>query len=500
MSQKVPDIEKILSRLRRVRSGGTNPWKWTAECPCRDDDRNPSLSIGQTDDLQVIFKCHREPSGCDLREICRAIDVEIGDLWPGPSYEGSRREESYIYKDSTGEPVQRVIRYGGSGTKKGFSQGRYENGKWESGAPAKAERPLYRLPEVLAQVEAGGVVYVVEGEKDVHTLENLGEVATTNSGGAGNWLPHHTESLAGATVIIIADNDQAGIDHSLQVAEQLRATGSNVQILQTTFGNDISEHVGAGYDLSDLLPLPAGIQDDFTDFVRYVGEVDPTLSLEMKWEMAREMLGELRGDAEPGVRNDSLRDRSKDSEPIDLSDRDLSGVDLGDQDLRGHDLTGLKLIGANLERVLLSGANISDANLTQAKLIRVDLSGVSARRANLTEAKLTGAILRDADLTETNFTKARLYSTDLTGADACGADFTGALLEKALFRGVDLTGATLVRAVLRKAVLSGTKLYAANLAETDLTEANLQWSFADKATIWPKGFNPEAAGVVVTNE
>ncbi len=499
MAPRVLDVEMILSRLARVRSGGREPWSWTAECPCRDDDRNPSLSIGRKNDGQIIFKCHREPDGCDLEQICSAIGVDIRDLWPGPSFENTRREESYLYKDSNEKPVMRVIRYGGGGTKT-FRQQHYENGEWEWGAPPSTERPLYRLPEVLAQVEAGGTVYVVEGEKDVHTLEDLGEVATTNSGGAGKWLPHHTESLAGANVVIVADKDQAGIGHALQVAKQLRAMGASVPIIQAAFGNDISEHVGAGGSLSDLLPLPSGIQDDFTDFVRFVDEIDPTLPLDMKWEMARIALGEVDGDGEPGDLEGSLGDQREDSDPTALAGTDQSGVNLGKRDLRGVDLRGTTFVEANLEKVLLSGADISGADLTRAKLVRVDLTGVSARGATLIKAKLTGAILRDADFTGADLTGARMYATDLTGTDMLGADLTEACLEKAILKGTDLTGATLVHAVLRSAVLAGTILYGADLTNADLTEARLRWSFADEGTIWPRGFDPEAAGVIVRSE
>jgi hypothetical protein len=42
-------------------------------------------------------------------------------------------------------------------------------------------RVLYRLPEVLQ----APIVCVTEGERDVHTLETLGFVATCNPGGAG---------------------------------------------------------------------------------------------------------------------------------------------------------------------------------------------------------------------------------------------------------------------------------------------------------------------------
>ena len=72
------------------------------------------------------------------------------------------------------------------------------------------------------------------------------------------------------------------------------------------------------------------------------------------------------------------------------------------------------------------------------------------------------------------------------GADLKGADLTGANLEWADLEGADLTGAN----------LEGADLKGANLGWADLTGANLKGAEADQFTHWPKGFDPEAAGVI----
>jgi len=166
--------------------------------------------------------------------------------------------------NAAGEPAMRVLRYRDEDGTKTFLQMRYRDGEWEWGAPPPQDRPLYRLPEVLAQVANGGTVYVVEGEKDVETLEGLHAVATTNPGGAGKWLPHHTECLAGATVVVIADRDEVGVDHALHVARELRSTGSAVEVLQPAVGKDVSDHVGAGRGWDELEIVPGAVEDDFT--------------------------------------------------------------------------------------------------------------------------------------------------------------------------------------------------------------------------------------------
>ena len=175
----------------------------------------------------------------------------------------------------------RVLRYRDEDGTKTFLQMRYRDGEWEWGAPPPQDRPLYRLPEVLAQVANGGTVYVVEGEKDVETLEGLHAVATTNSGGAGKWLPHHTECLAGATVVVIADRDEVGVDHALHVARELRSTGSAVEVLQPAIGKDVSDHVGAGRGRDELEIVPGAVEDPYTKFLEELVELlegmDPTL-------------------------------------------------------------------------------------------------------------------------------------------------------------------------------------------------------------------------------
>ena len=60
----------------------------------------------------------------------------------------------------------------------------------------------------------------------------------------------------------------------------------------------------------------------------------------------------------------------------------------------------------------------------------------------------------------------------------------------AILWGADLTGANLRDAKLNMARLSG-----ANLSGADLSGTDLRGAVADEDTIWPEGFDPEAAGV-----
>ena len=63
-------------------------------------------------------------------------------------------------------------------------------------------RVLYRLPAVIAAVEAGDTIWIAEGEKCVEALERAGAVGTTNPGGAGKWKDEFATYFAGANVMI----------------------------------------------------------------------------------------------------------------------------------------------------------------------------------------------------------------------------------------------------------------------------------------------------------
>ena len=52
---------------------------------------------------------------------------------------------------------------------------------------------------------------------------------------------------------------------------------------------------------------------------------------------------------------------------------------------------------------------------------------------------------------------------------------------------------------LRTALLSGASLQGADLDGADLTDANLSKAEYDQNTVWPAGFDPVAAGVIMVN-
>lgn len=256
-----PQVENVLKRLHKVRRAGN---QWDAACPCRADDHNPSISVGEGADGRALIHCHRG-DGCDTQEICRALGLEVTDLFP-PKEEPVQRgpgtlEDTYDYLDAYGELVFQVLRYRDAEGKKTFRQRRPDGrGGWDW-KTSGMEKPLYRLPDVLSAATEGQVVFVVEGEKDVHAIEHAGYVATTNPGGAGGphqskWQDSYSKDLTGARVIVVADNDEPGLRHARAVLASLAAAGvTHRGKLPPSPYKDVAEFLGAGGNLGDLEDL-----------------------------------------------------------------------------------------------------------------------------------------------------------------------------------------------------------------------------------------------------
>ena len=90
----------------------------------------------------------------------------------------------------------------------------------------------YNLPEVLHHNK--NVVWVVEGEKCVDRLKELGVVATTNNGGSGNWTDEHSVWLKDRKVVVVPDNDAAGQKHAAKVINSLIGVAEQVRLLDLT--------------------------------------------------------------------------------------------------------------------------------------------------------------------------------------------------------------------------------------------------------------------------
>jgi hypothetical protein len=229
---------------------------------------NPSLSIGEGRDGRVLATCHRG-SPCSLDEICTAMGITHNDLFPKEKEvevkvpvkaeklsKNLSLVATYDYRDALGELLFQKQRFVDENGKKTFRQRKPDSeGGW-SYQLGEVPRVLYRLPQIANAIANGKSVWVVEGEKDADTLVEAGYEATTMPNGAGTWLDIHTEALAGATVFIVADNDEVGQKHALDVADILRDAECKVKIGIPPEGyKDITDLYEDGKSVKNLIPF-----------------------------------------------------------------------------------------------------------------------------------------------------------------------------------------------------------------------------------------------------
>jgi hypothetical protein len=232
----------------------------SAHCPAHDDT-NPSLSITAAPD-RVLVNCQ---AGCDTDSILEAIGASSADLFDAPLERDKPRDTytvvaTYQYTD----PGGRVLYCKERRMPKDFRVWRPDGRGGKQWGIGDAPRVLYRLPQVLAAIQTGTPIYLVEGEKDVHAAENAGAVATCNFDGAAKaghrpkWRPEYGDTLRGAHVIIVADNDPAGRDHARAALTDLHDKAATVRVvrgLNDAAHADLSDHLAAGHGLDDLAPL-----------------------------------------------------------------------------------------------------------------------------------------------------------------------------------------------------------------------------------------------------
>jgi DNA-binding MarR family transcriptional regulator/5S rRNA maturation endonuclease (ribonuclease M5) len=133
--------------------------------------------------------------------------------------------------------------------------------RWISGIGDDTPRVLYRLPDVVEAIKDGRTIIVAEGEKDVDNLSSLGLAATCNfdGAGAGKWKPEYSETLRGASVVVLNDNDAPGQAHAEAIAESLAGIAKQVVRLDLAQhwpdmpkGGDVSDWLDAGHTREEL--------------------------------------------------------------------------------------------------------------------------------------------------------------------------------------------------------------------------------------------------------
>jgi CHC2 zinc finger len=170
----------------RVPNMGQRGGEWRAPCPIHCGKRE-SFAVNSENGL---WRCHSkcgkggnilslemELSGADFKAAAAQVDRILGrpeSAWRN----GSTRKKGglgrvvaeYDYTDEAGNLLFQCVRY----TPKDFRQRRPNGNGGYVWNLSKVRLVTYHLPKLLS----ADTVYVVEGEKDVHSLESMGLVAT----------------------------------------------------------------------------------------------------------------------------------------------------------------------------------------------------------------------------------------------------------------------------------------------------------------------------------
>ena len=217
-------LQDFLYRLDGVRQHGE---QYDATCPACNHKNKLYVKAGN--DGRLLIDCKH---GCAKKEIVAAMGLTMSDLFPAkdtaqkPSVISTRR---HVYEDENGKPVARkTIQKLSNGDKRTVWE-RMENGVYQKGLRGY-KPPLYHLPALLSDPQ--NTVFLVEGEKDVETMERMGFLATSSPNGAGSPLAKsHIEQLRNRAVVILADNDETGEKHAKRTAEQLFYKTASVRVI-----------------------------------------------------------------------------------------------------------------------------------------------------------------------------------------------------------------------------------------------------------------------------
>ncbi|MFG3586586.1 toprim domain-containing protein [Streptomyces sp. NPDC047990] len=244
---------------------------------CHDGDAPGTVAISRGS-TGVVIHCHKcnDNSGfleaigwttADLFDepLERTRDRPMDDQWiPCQTRDKAhRRVAQYVYRDENKLTVHGVTRC----DHKCFAQWRPEPStksgrRWSlnDGDGKRLVRVVpYRLPQILEARETDRVVWIAEGEKDVHALVDHGLVATCNAGGAGKWTAEHAQFLEGMDITIVADRDEPGQRHAKEVVDTLRNLARSVYVVQALTGKDAADHFEAGHKDSQFVQVWAPI-------------------------------------------------------------------------------------------------------------------------------------------------------------------------------------------------------------------------------------------------
>lgn len=248
-----------------------------AQGVCHDGDAEGTVAIRRGNNGGAVVFCHKCEGNTDFLAALGMTEADLfdeplpdrprdrpaDDTWIPCQDRGHKRVAQYIYRDENSAVVHGVTRC----DHKCFAQWRPDpttrsGRRWSLNSKDGTRLvPLvpYRLPEIMRAREQDLVVFVAEGEKDVHALVDQGLVATCNAAGACKWTPEHARYLEGMDVTIVADRDPKGREHAQLIVDSLRGVARTIYVVQAKTGKDAADHFAAGHKDADFVQVWAPV-------------------------------------------------------------------------------------------------------------------------------------------------------------------------------------------------------------------------------------------------
>jgi putative DNA primase/helicase len=214
-------------------------------------DRSLSVKVGK--DGQPVVHSH---AGDDWHECLDYVRQRLG-MAPWKPNSGRKLVATYEFVD----PVTGDVRYrkerveGEDGDKLFFFKPAGRNGS----------EPMLYGGERLADAAEDQPVFIVEGEKKVDRLRELGAVAVSgDSGSSSKWLPSHSDLLRGLQVILWPDSDEPGEKYISRAAACLQGSAASLRVVRPfglpngAKGLDVCDWKGNAEDLWGLVEGAGG--------------------------------------------------------------------------------------------------------------------------------------------------------------------------------------------------------------------------------------------------
>lgn len=254
--------------------------RWTSRCPAHEDS-SPSLSVSVGAEGHWLLHCF---AGCTYSDVLAAVALRPGDMFPEELDREDRADrpddrwtprgpwlERYAYADEKGSELFTVHRVEGTDAT-GKRTKEFPCSRPDAAAPhgrrwslGDTRRVPFRLPELLLAIRDERVIFVAEGERDVHALVRAGYPATTlPGGGPGNgWRPEYAEHFGEADVAVCVDDDPPGRLRAERTVNGLLAVVRSLTVLLPLVGKDVRDHLEAGHrvwelrEVAEPVPFPS---------------------------------------------------------------------------------------------------------------------------------------------------------------------------------------------------------------------------------------------------